>query len=117
LAGVLLAIAIIAMAVGLIRGESARDIRTLTATGAAARTRRALTGSTAAALAVLGAALGIALGYLVLLAIYRDDLAELWPLPIGELLVLGIGLPVTAAAVGWLLAGREPRTFSRQSLE
>jgi putative ABC transport system permease protein len=117
LAGIVLAIAIIAMAVGLIRGESARDIRTLTAAGAAARTRRALTSSTAAALAVLGALLGIGFGYLVLVAAYRSDLAELWPLPLRELLILTIGLPIAAGVVGWLLAGAEPKSFSRQSLD
>jgi putative ABC transport system permease protein len=117
LAGVLLAIAIIAMAVGLIRGESARDIRTLTATGAASRTRRSLTASTAAALAVLGAVLGIAFGYLVLIAAYRSDLGELTPLPVRELVALAAGLPLAATAVGWLLAGKEPTSFSRQSLD
>lgn len=117
LAGMVLAIAIIAMAVGLIRGESARDIRTLTATGASSGARRALTASTAAALAVLGAALGMGLAYLVLVAAYRSDLGELWPLPLRELLILAIGLPLAATAVGWLIAGKEPTSFSRQSLD
>jgi putative ABC transport system permease protein len=36
------------------RGEAAGDLRTLTATGAAGRTRRALTASTARALTLLG---------------------------------------------------------------
>jgi putative ABC transport system permease protein len=116
-AGVVLAIAIIAMAVGLIRGEAGRDLRTLTATGASARTRRALTASTAGVLALLGALLGIGLAYAVLLAAYRSDLGELTPLPVRELLVLGVGLPVAATAVGWLLAGKEPRSFSRQALD
>src|SRR4051794_27852316 len=55
LIGGLVALAIVATAVGLIRGESARDIRTLTATGAAPHPRRALTATTAAALALVGA--------------------------------------------------------------
>jgi putative ABC transport system permease protein len=45
--GVLLAMAIVLMAIGLLRGECAGDLRTLTATGAAGRTRRALTATTA----------------------------------------------------------------------
>jgi putative ABC transport system permease protein len=105
------------MAVGLIRGEAGRDLRTLTAAGASARTRRALTASTAGVLALLGALLGIGLAYAVLLAAYRSDLGELTPLPVRELLVLGVGLPVAATAVGWLLAGKEPRSFSRQALD
>ena len=56
--GLLLALGVLAMTAGLIRTETARDLRTLTATGAGARTRRALTGVTAGMLALLGAALG-----------------------------------------------------------
>ncbi|MGH2840502.1 MAG: hypothetical protein ACRDKY_06715, partial [Solirubrobacteraceae bacterium] len=58
------------MTVGLIRGESAGDLRTLTATGATSRIRRTLTAATAAALALLG----IAGAYLVLTATYLNDL-------------------------------------------
>jgi putative ABC transport system permease protein len=46
-AGVVVALGILAMTVGLIRSESANDLRTLTATGASARTRRVLTAATA----------------------------------------------------------------------
>jgi putative ABC transport system permease protein len=59
-AGALLALGILAMTVGLIRGESAGDLRTLTATGATSRVRRTLTAATAGALALLGALLGVA---------------------------------------------------------
>ena len=51
-AGALLALAILALTVGLIRGESAGDLRTLTATGATSRIRRTLTATTAGALAL-----------------------------------------------------------------
>jgi putative ABC transport system permease protein len=76
-----------------------------------------LTASTAAVLALLGALLGMGLAYVVLLAAYRSDLGELTPLPVRELLALGIGLPVAATVVGWLLAGKEPTSFSRQALD
>jgi putative ABC transport system permease protein len=115
--GVLLAIAIVLMAIGLLRGESAGDLRTLTATGAASRTRRALTGITAGTLALLGAVLGMAGAYVALVAGFHSDLEKLVPVPVTHLLVLAIGLPVAATAAGWLLAGREPRGFARQSLE
>ncbi|HEY6499438.1 MAG TPA: FtsX-like permease family protein, partial [Streptosporangiaceae bacterium] len=48
--GVLLALGVLALSVGLIRSETASDLRTLTATGASGRTRRALTAVTAGAL-------------------------------------------------------------------
>ncbi len=105
------------MTIGLIRGESASDLRTLTATGAASRTRRTLTASTAGALALLGVVLGAAGAYAALVAGYHSELDKLVPLPLGDLLLLGVGLPVIATLAGWLLAGREPRTFSRQALE
>lgn len=115
--GAALALAIVAMSVGLIRGEAARDIRTLTATGAGPRTRRAITAATATALATVGVVLGVVGAYVFLLASYRSELSELTPLPLGQLLPLAFGLPVVATAAGWLLAGREPPAFSRQALE
>ena len=60
--GLLLALGVLAMTVGLIRSETTGDLRTLTAAGAGARTRRALTGVTAGVLAFLGAALGTVAG-------------------------------------------------------
>jgi putative ABC transport system permease protein len=117
LVGVLLALAIVTMTIGLIRGEATGDLRTLTATGAAPRTRRAITATTAAALAVLGAMLGAAGAYLALIAAYHDDLGALTPLPLAELLMIVVALPVFAAAAGWLVAGREPKRFARRPLE
>ena len=69
------------MTVGLIRSESAGDLRTLTATGATGRTRRTLTAATAGALALLGALLGVAGAYLALAATYHDDLGYLGRIP------------------------------------
>jgi putative ABC transport system permease protein len=115
--GAALAIAIVAMTVGLIRSESSRDVRTLTATGAAGRTRRAITASTAAALAVLGVVLGVGGAYIALIAGFHSKLSRLSPIPMSNLLSIAIGLPVVATVAGWLLAGREPRTFARQSLD
>jgi putative ABC transport system permease protein len=116
-AGVVLAVAIVTIAVGLIRSEARRDMRTLTATGARQRTRRALTASTAAGLALPGVLLGLGGAYLALVASYHADLGRLVPIPFGQLLPLALGTPLAAFAVGWLLAGREPRTFARQELE
>ena len=116
-AGALLALAILAMTVGLIRSESAGDLRTLTATGATSRIRRTLTAATAGALALLGALLGVAGAYLALAATYSDDLGYLSRIPFVPLLVIVVGIPLTAAAAGWLLAGRQPSTIVRPAIE
>jgi putative ABC transport system permease protein len=115
--GLLLALGVLAMTVGLIRGEAAGDLRTLTASGATGSTRRTLTAATSGALALLGALLGAAGAYLALLAGYHADLEALGRVPVAHLAAIIVGLPVTAAAVGWLLAGREPSTLARQPLE
>ena len=116
-AGMLLALGILAMTVGLIRSEAAGDVRTLTATGATSTTRRNLTAATTGALALLGALLGAIGAYLALIAGYHNDLGALSRVPIGHLAVTVVGLPVAAAAAGWLLAGREPAAIARQPLE
>jgi putative ABC transport system permease protein len=115
--GVLLALAIIGMTIGLLRSESAADLRTLTATGATSRTRRALTANTAASLAVLGVVLGTGGAYAALIAAYRSDLTKLTSPPLAQLAAAVIGIPVLAAVGGWLVAGREPATFSRSALD
>jgi putative ABC transport system permease protein len=116
-AGALLAFVILAMTVGLIRSESAGDLRTLTATGATGRTRRSLTAATAGALALLGALLGVAGAYLVLAATFYDDLGYLGEVPLLYLGLLIVGVPLAAAAAGWLLAGRQPPTIARPVIE
>jgi putative ABC transport system permease protein len=115
-AGALLALAILAMTVGLIRSESAGDLRTLTATGATSRTRRTLTGATAGALALLGALLGVSGAYLALAATYIGDLGYLSNVPVLYLLTTVVGVPLTATAAGWLLAGREPPAIVRPAI-
>ncbi len=116
-AGAILALAILAMTVGLIRSEAAGDLRTLTATGATGRTRRTLTAATAGALALLGALLGVAGAYVVLIATYHDDLGYLGRIPVLPLVVLVVGVPLAAAAAGWLLAGRQPPAIARPAIE
>jgi putative ABC transport system permease protein len=116
-AGAFLALAILAMTVGLIRSESAGDLRTLTATGATARIRRTLTATTAGALALLGALLGVAGAYVVLAATFYDDLGYLSHVPALWLLLAVVGVPLAAAAAGWLVAGREPPAIARSVIE
>jgi putative ABC transport system permease protein len=116
-AGALLALAILAMTVGLIRSESAGDLRTLTATGATSRIRRKLTATTAGALALLGALFGVLGSYLMLVALYSDDLGYLSHPPVLYLALVVIGVPLAATAAGWLVAGRETPAIARQAIE
>ncbi len=116
-AGVLLALGVLGMTVGLIRSETANDLRTLAATGASSTTRRSITGATAGALALLGAILGTAGAYAALLAWHRSDLSPLGRVPVVNLIVILVGLPLIATAAGWLFAGGEPPALARRPLE
>jgi putative ABC transport system permease protein len=116
IAGVLLALGVLAMTVGLIRSETSGDLRTLTAAGASGRTRRSLTATTAAALALLGGILGTAGAYLALIAWHWRDIGYLDHPPFVDLAALVLGLPVVALICGWLL-GRTPSAISRRPLE
>jgi putative ABC transport system permease protein len=106
------------MTVGLIRSETLRDLRTLTAAGAGARTRRALTGVTAGAIAFLGAMLGTAAGFLAVLSWAHSNLVQTFgTVPWSDVGLLVIGMPLAGALAGWLLGGRQPSAVSRQPLE
>jgi putative ABC transport system permease protein len=119
--GIALALGILAMSIGLVRSETASDLRTLTATGASAAARRTLTAATAGALALTGALVGTAGGYLAAIGFFRtnqlDQLSELGNIPVAELVWILAGMPLIAVAVSWLLAGREPPAIARQPLE
>ena len=118
-----LALGILAMSIGLIRSETAGDLRTLTATGASSRTRRTLTAATAGGLAVLGALLGAVAAYVGLLGWFRSNALEgglsdiIDHIPWSNLLLIVIAMPVVATLVGWVLAGRDPGTISARPME
>jgi putative ABC transport system permease protein len=116
LAGMLVALGVLAMTVGLIRSETAGDLRTLTATGASGTTRRTLNAASAAALAMLGGILGTATAYLALIAWHWHDIGYLNQPPYLDLAVLIVGLPAVAAVGAWLL-GRTPNALGRRPLE
>jgi putative ABC transport system permease protein len=115
--GLLVALGVLAMTVGLIRSETANELRTLAATGATSITRRTITGATAGALALLGALLGTGGAYLALVAWHRSDLHPLSRVPYLDLVIIIVGLPLLAISAGWLLAGREPPSIAHQPLE
>ena len=112
-AGALIALGVLAMAVGLIRAEAAGDMRILTAVGAASTTRRTLTATTAGTLALLGALLGSGAAYLALAAAHRSNISVLSQVPVLDLAITMAGVPATAAVAGWLLAGRRPPASRR----
>ena len=114
--GLLVALGVLAMTIGLIRSETAGDLRTLTATGASDTTRRTLNAASAGALALLGGILGTAAAYLALIAWHWRTISYLDRPPYADLGVLLVGLPTLAAAGAWLL-GRTPTTISRRSVE
>jgi putative ABC transport system permease protein len=92
-------------------------VRTLTAIGATSRTRRALTATTAGALALLGALLGSGTAYLALAAGHRSDIGVLSRVPVLDLAITIAGVPAAAALVGWVLAGHRPASVARQALD
>ena len=119
--GILLALGILAMSVGLLRSETASSRRTLTATGASGTARRAMSAATAGALALIGAVVGTAAGYVAAIGFFRtsqlDTLSSLTSIPVANLLLILLGMPLVAVAGGWLLAGREPSAIGRRPLE
>jgi len=116
--GAVFALGVLVMTVGLIRSEAANDLRVLTATGASSTTRRAITGATAGALAFLGAVLGTVMAYAAMVAWFRNSLSTtVAHVPVADLLLIVIGMPVVGGAGGWVFAGRQPPAIARQPLE
>ncbi len=119
--GILLALGILAMAVGLLRSETASNLRVLTAAGAGSTARRAISATTAGALSLVGAVVGIVAGYIAAIGFFRtsqlDTLSSLTSIPVANLLFILVGMPLAAVVGGWLLAGREPGAIGRRPLE
>jgi putative ABC transport system permease protein len=112
-AGSLLALAVVAMTVGLVRSEATGDLRTLAVTGATSTMRRRLTAWTAGALGLLGVVLGALGAYVGLASGFARELGALGDVPLGELAVIAAGVPLLAAGAGWALGGREPSSLTR----
>jgi putative ABC transport system permease protein len=121
--GIVLALAILAMSIGLIRSETAGELRTLTATGASGWTRRTVTAATAGALGFFGAVLGTFTAYVGFVAFMRSDTlnggesALITTMPVSNLLEILVAMPIAAAVIAWLLGGREPGALTRQAIE
>jgi len=121
--GIALALGILAMSVGLIRSETASDLRTLTAAGASSRARRGLTAVTAGGLAFLGALLGTLAAYVGLFGWFRSNTLEggvsdiIDHVPWTNLFLIVVAMPLAAAVIGWVLAGREPSGIGSRPME
>jgi putative ABC transport system permease protein len=77
-----------------------------------------ITAATAAALGLLGAILGMAGAVIAGLAWAHGSLSAMFgDLPLTNVLILLVGLPLAASVAGWLLAGREPEVIARQPLD
>ena len=121
--GIALALGVLAMSVGLIRSETASELRTLTAAGASSRTRRSLTAVTAGGLAFLGALLGTVAAYVGLIGWFRSNALEgglsdiINHVPWDNLFFILIAMPVVAVLIGWVLAGREPTGIGSRPMD
>ena len=120
--GIVIALGVLGMSVGLIRSETASDLQTLAATGASSYTRRMLSAVTAGTLGFLGALLGTVGGYVALIGWLRGNslnggIAALGNVPVADLLFILLGMPAFAALVAWLFAGREPTAMAHQPIE
>jgi putative ABC transport system permease protein len=120
--GIVIALGVLGMSVGLVRSETASDLRTLAATGASSYTRRTLTAVTAGALGFLGALLGVVGGYIGMIGWLRSNslnggIAALGNVPVADLLLILLGMPAFAAIVGWLFAGREPIAIAHHPMD
>ena len=116
--GILLALGVLVMTVGLIRSEAAGDLRTLTAAGASSGIRRTIVGATAGVIGLLGALLGTAAAAIAAGAWAKTSLSAMFGgIPAIDFLLVLVGLPIVAAVGGWLLAGRQPSAIARQPLE
>jgi putative ABC transport system permease protein len=120
--GIVIALGVLGMSVGLVRSETASDLLTLAATGASGYTRRTLTAVTAGALGFLGALLGTVGGYIAMIGWLRSNslnggIAALGNIPVADLGLILLAMPAFAAIVGWLFAGREPAAMAHQRIE
>ncbi|MGA2527722.1 MAG: FtsX-like permease family protein [Acidimicrobiales bacterium] len=120
--GIAITLGVLGMSVGLIRSETASELRTLAATGASSYTRRTLSAVTAGTLGFLGALLGVVGGYVALIGWLRGNslnggISSLGNVPVTDLLFMLLAMPAFAALVAWLFAGREPAAMAHQPIE
>src|SRR5262249_62390801 len=93
------------------------------AAGGGSPPRRNLTAATAGALGLTGAVLCTVAGYVAASGVFRTNSfnggipALITTIPVQNLLLILIGMPLVAAIGGWLLAGREQSAMGRRPME
>jgi hypothetical protein len=115
LGGVVVTLAVIAIALVLLRMQTTRDQQILTAVGAPRRARRAIAATTV--LATLGTMLGITGAYATLILAYSDTLHRLTNIPWTALATIGVGIPVLALITTWLTTRRQPASINRPVID
>ena len=115
--GIAVTLAVIAIALVLLRIQTTRDQQILTAVGAPRRARRAIATTTAAALATAGVLLGITGAYLTLILAYSDTLDRLGNIPWPALATITVGIPALALLTTWLTTSRQPPSINRPVID
>lgn len=106
--GFVFSLGIVALTLGLLRAETATDLRVLWAAGATRTITQTLSATTGATLAGTGALLGAVSAYAALAAGYTSDIQQLSAVPVLHLTTLLIGVPATAALLSWMISGTGP---------
>ena len=100
----LLGISVVAVSVALIRVENENDSRALNAVGASPRTSRWIGAATAAGMVIVAVVVAVPASFLALSSVYLNPDENFdFTIPWLELGVVGVLLPLVAAAGGWLL--------------
>ncbi len=100
----LLGLAVVAVAVALIRTEAEPQIRSLNAIGASPRVSRSIGAATAAGLTWVAVAVAVPATFALLAGVYLNSDEEFdFTMPWLELAIIGLAIPAIAAAGGWLL--------------
>jgi putative ABC transport system permease protein len=115
--GIAVTLAVIAIALVLLRTQTTRDQQILTAVGAPSRARRAIAATTATALATLGTMLGITGAYLTLILAYSDTVNRLTNIPLSALTAIAGGIPALALLTTWLTTSRQPPSINRPVID
>lgn len=115
--GIVVTLAVIAIALVLLRLQTTRDQQILTAVGAPRRARRAIAATTATVLATLGTMLGIIGAYATLVLAYSDTLDRLTNIPWTALTAIGVGIPVLALITTWITTRRQPASINRPAID
>ncbi|MCB0083641.1 MAG: hypothetical protein KDE47_22030, partial [Caldilineaceae bacterium] len=101
----LVALCMVAITVSLLQSERATDLRILTATGATTLACRTISAAMAGGLALLSAMLGTIIALTSLVTYFFTELETLRHVPLLQMGVVVVGIPLLAMLVGGVLGG------------